>query len=190
MNVANNFPIFSANNRIGTKNIFKSIFCCFKTSQGPSHSKRSSAPKKSKDKKSSHNNGTQFNDLNTGNSAQSNLTNLQNLSINNTESNNDKNFNDTNVDNNNIDDNNSRNPQKHNGCFNNNNDSNNNGTSLYNNQPNYFQNGNDNINLNNIEKPLLEPLKNGSGDKKCLIIDLDETLVHSSFKVSFFQLKT
>lgn len=173
--------MISANNRVASKNIFRSIFCCFKTSHGPSHSKhsKSSVPKKSKDKKSSFNNETQFNDLNNGTSA---------LKINN--NNNDGNgseYNDSNVDNNSVEEN-SKNAQNHNGNgFNNNNNdlNNSNGNSLYNNdQPNYFQNGNDNINLNNIEKPLLEPLKKGSGDKKCLIIDLDETLVHSSFKVS------
>lgn len=176
----------TTNNRVASKNIFRSIFCCFKTSQGPSHPKRSKSnvPKKSKDKKSSFINATQFNDLNNGNNAQSNLTNLQNLSINNKNNDaNDTNYNDSNVDNISVEEN-SKNANKHTGCLNNNNDPNNsNGNSLYNNgQPNYFQNGNDNINLNNIEKPLLEPLKNGSGDKKCLIIDLDETLVHSSFK--------
>ncbi len=30
---------------------------------------------------------------------------------------------------------------------------------------------------------LLEPLKNEDIHKKCIVIDLDETLVHSSFKV-------
>ena len=42
---------------------------------------------------------------------------------------------------------------------------------------------NDNINLNYVEKPLLGSIKPGDSGKKCLIIDLDETLVHSSFKV-------
>lgn len=179
LNISN---LISANNRAASKNIFRSIFCCFKTSHGPSHSKRSKStdPKKSKDKKSSFNNETQFNDLNNGTSA---------LTINN--NNNDANgseYNDSNVDNNSVEEN-SKNAQNYNSNGfnnnNNNNSNNSNGNSLNNNgQPNYFQNGNDNINLNNIEKPLLEPLKKGSGDKKCLIIDLDETLVHSSFKVS------
>lgn len=35
------------------------------------------------------------------------------------------------------------------------------------------------------DKLLLPPVRPCDGDKKCLIIDLDETLVHSSFKVSF-----
>lgn len=174
----------TTNNRAASKNIFRSIFCCFKTSHGPSHSKRSksSASRKSnKDKKSSY-------DLNDGTSAHPNLTNLQNLSINNNNENNNNDatgseHNDSNVDNISVEEN-SKNAHNYNGNNFNNNDLNNgNGNSLYNNgQPNYFQNGNDNINLNNIEKPLLEPLKKSSGDKKCLIIDLDETLVHSSFK--------
>lgn len=36
------------------------------------------------------------------------------------------------------------------------------------------------------EKLLLPPLRPCDINKKCLIIDLDETLVHSSFKVCFF----
>lgn len=50
--------------------------------------------------------------------------------------------------------------------------------------PHYFSNNaNDNINLHHIERPLLGPSMSGDNGKKCLIIDLDETLVHSSFKV-------
>lgn len=60
------------------------------------------------------------------------------------------------------------------------NDANNN--NLYS-TPHYFSNNaNDNINLHHIERPLLGPSMSGDNGKKCLIIDLDETLVHSSFK--------
>lgn len=37
------------------------------------------------------------------------------------------------------------------------------------------------------EKYLLGPVKHSDVNRKCLIIDLDETLVHSSFKVSHKQ---
>lgn len=66
--------------------------------------------------------------------------------------------------------------------FNNSNAVDQNNNSLYNAHPNYFSSANDNINLNHVEKPLLGPIKPGDNGKKCLIIDLDETLVHSSFK--------
>lgn len=60
------------------------------------------------------------------------------------------------------------------------NDANNN--NLYS-TPHYFSNNaNDNINLHHIERPLLGQSMSGDNGKKCLIIDLDETLVHSSFK--------
>ena len=35
----------------------------------------------------------------------------------------------------------------------------------------------------NTQKPLLGPCRYPDGQRKCMIIDLDETLVHSSFKV-------
>ena len=35
-----------------------------------------------------------------------------------------------------------------------------------------------------VEKYLLPQLQYTQGNKKCVVIDLDETLVHSSFKVS------
>ena len=35
-----------------------------------------------------------------------------------------------------------------------------------------------------LEKSLLRPQRKGEEQKKCVVIDLDETLVHSSFKVS------
>ena len=38
------------------------------------------------------------------------------------------------------------------------------------------------------ERPLLEPLKPDNESKKCMVIDLDETLVHSSFVVSTWNL--
>lgn len=36
------------------------------------------------------------------------------------------------------------------------------------------------------EAPLLPPLSPSHKGRKCLVLDLDETLVHSSFKVSMF----
>lgn len=38
----------------------------------------------------------------------------------------------------------------------------------------------------NAEKYLLAPVLNQDLNKKCVVIDLDETLVHSSFKVSLY----
>ena len=42
----------------------------------------------------------------------------------------------------------------------------------------YFQTSN--------EKYLLPPVRQQDVNKKCVVIDLDETLVHSSFKVSLY----
>lgn len=36
-------------------------------------------------------------------------------------------------------------------------------------------------------KPLLPPVKSKDSGKICVVIDLDETLVHSSFKVGFMK---
>lgn len=47
--------------------------------------------------------------------------------------------------------------------------------------PTVYEKGNDSVNTIN-EKPLLPPLLPHDSNKKCLVIDLDETLVHSSFK--------
>lgn len=66
---------------------------------------------------------------------------------------------------------------QYNNCYNNDSTNNN----VYS-STNYFTSANDNINLNHVEKPLLGPIQPSDNGKKCLIIDLDETLVHSSFK--------
>ena len=36
-----------------------------------------------------------------------------------------------------------------------------------------------------IARPLLPPMSEAHKGRKCLVLDLDETLLHSSFKVSF-----
>lgn len=177
-------------NRKNRKNLFRNIFCCFKSSH---HSKLASSKQSSvKIKKSEKNRNTEsiitncnhFNDL-TNQNLQSSTKNFQNLSISKTDKKDvdekdlSENININNYQNNNEKtyflntDNNSQTVQYNNGFTNN--DTNNN--NLYN-TANIFSNGNDNIN----EKPLLKPALPGDYGKKCLIIDLDETLVHSSFK--------
>lgn len=191
-------------------NIFRNIFCCFKSSQPNNrHSSKSNAPKPRQQQPQPKKNDSfirakEFNDL-SDTTNQNNTNNLQNLSMNENKNNPISNFqknNEPNGKNDNyssngkntitiVDNNyNSRNVGKsiynNNGFTNNNTNINlNNGSdSNNNNLYNYSNQSNDNINLNNhVEKPLLASIHPGKDSgKKCLIIDLDETLVHSSFK--------
>jgi len=200
--------LFLAKSKARKKNFFRNIFCCFKSSDNlPNRNLKSKNANTSTRSKHTNSetiiNSNQLNDINGPSLNNKNTTNLQNLAINTSNDNHSRSSKgstfhktsehaeevhvlksnfinvDTNNNNNSYSNRNTANVQFVQNSYSNNDLNNNNQYG----QSNYFSNGNDNINLNYVEKPLLGSIKPGDSGKKCLIIDLDETLVHSSFKV-------
>jgi len=197
----------SSKSKSRNKNFFRNIFCCFKSTENLPNarnlkSKSSNASTRSKSTNHTETlvNSNPLNEINGTSLSNKNTTNLQTLTINTSNDNHSRSSKGStfqqkngehgeeygkssfiNVDTNN---NNSGSSNRNTGnvqyvhTYSSNDQNNNN---LYG-QSTYFANGNDNINLNYVEKPLLGSIKPGDIGKKCLIIDLDETLVHSSFK--------
>lgn len=191
----------SKSSRASRKNIFRRIFCCFKTSNvtytkrndSKSNTTRNSISSKNKKNSESFNhNSNQYNNSRNG-IIQNNTRNIQqNSADDNHITSNNKNLisssslkdNESSSENFSNGSNNSiksettyRNSDQYNNTNENSNKNDTNNNIMY--TPQYcFSNNNDNID----ERPLLDPIESGDSGKKCLIIDLDETLVHSSFK--------
>ncbi|CAF0835572.1 unnamed protein product [Brachionus calyciflorus] len=151
------------------KNLFKTLFCCFSSHRGNLKSPKNGLISHTNTSQSAqgllNSNSPTANNLNNNN----NIDNLSNSTF--YSNDNKENFNNDNSNGQFISNNNSNYPD---------------GKKLTNITNNNYNTSSRNTNGSNpialSEKPLLPPINPNVSNKKCLIIDLDETLVHSSFK--------